>query len=107
MIRQQFVLSFPDVMHGLAFKAYDPEGNVYRKWDFDSDGGCPRGEEGEALGKWDEATQTLTWKYSAPNGETSTETSRFIDDDTHDWALVSKDSTGKVLLDMESKTKRK
>ena len=107
MIRHRFVLSPPVDSHGLTFMACNPEGNVYRRWDFDSGGGFPRGEDGETLGKWAEATQTFTWKYSAPNGETSTATNRFIDSDTHDWTLVSKDSTGEVLLDMESKAKRK
>ncbi len=107
MIRHRFVLSPPVDMQGLAFVAYNAEDNVYRRWDFDSGGGFPRGENGQTLGTWDKATQTFTWKYSAPNGETSTATDRFIDNDTLDWAQVSKDSTGKVLSDMESKTKRK
>ena len=93
-----------DNVHVLALKTYDSDNKVYQQWWFDSNGNIPRGEY---RGKWDEATQTFTWKGSLPNGITSTRTDRFIDKDTLESTVVFKDRTGKVLMDMEAKAKRK
>ena len=94
----------PSGTKALALMAYDAENKEYRQWYFDSDGGMSRGEN---RGKWDEAAKTFTWKGTLPNGVTSTQTHRFIDNDTQEWTLVFKDSTGKVLLNMEAQAKRK
>ena len=91
-------------LHCLTLMAYDSENKVYQRWWFDSDGNIPRGEN---RGKWDEATQTLTWKGNLPNGITTTQTDRFIGKDTLERTVVFKDRTGKVLLDMEAKANRK
>ena len=61
----------------------------------------------EDRGKWVEATQTFTLKGGLPNGITSTRTDRFIDKDALESTVVFKDRTGKVLLNMEAKAKRK
>ena len=98
------VLWSPGNVHGLALLAYDAENNVYRQWYFDSNGAVPREE---LRGEWDEATQTLTWKGRLPNGITVTGIHRFIDKDTFEWSLTHKDHTGKVVLLMEAKSKRK
>jgi hypothetical protein len=103
MIEDKGVLS-PGNIHCITLMAYDSENKVYRRWFFDSEGAIPRGED---RGKWDEATHTFTWKERWSNGITSTKTDRFIDDDTLERTLVFKDRTGKVLLDMEAKAKRK
>jgi len=103
MIQDKGVLS-PDNLHCLTLKTYDSENKVYEQWWFDSNGNIPRDEN---RGKWDEATQTFTWKGSLPNGITSTRTDRFIDEDTLESTVVFKDRTGKVLLDMEAEAKRK
>jgi len=94
----------PGGIETLILMTYDAEKKVYRQWYFDSKGIIPRGEE---LGKWDEATKTLTWTGRLGNGITKTGVTRFIDKDTNEWTVVFKDSDGKVLLDMEGKAKRK
>ena len=83
--------------------AYDAEKREFRQFYFDSDGGMPRGEN---RGTWDETTKTFTWKGNLPNGVTSTQSHRFIDNDMQEWMLAFEDSTGKVLLDMDAKAKR-
>ena len=106
MIQEKGVMS-PDNLHCLTLKTYDSENKVYLEWWFDSNGNIPRGEYLGYRGKWDEATQTFTWKGGLPNGTTTTRTDRFIDKDTLESTVVFKDRTGKVLMDMEAKAKRK
>jgi hypothetical protein len=103
MIQDKGILA-PGNLHGLTLMAYDSENKVYQQWWFASDGNIPRGE---IRGKWDEATQTFTWRERRSNGITSTKTDRFIDKDTLERTMVFKDRTGKVLLDMKAKAKRK
>ena len=103
MIEHKAVWSPRDI-EGLALMTYDAENKVYRQWYFDSTGAIPRGEE---LGRWDEAAKTFTWKAGRFTGIRSTQTHRFIDKDTLEFAMVVKDSTGRVCLDMEGKAKRK
>jgi hypothetical protein len=98
------VIWSPDNRHGLALVAYDTENKVYRQWYFDSSGTIPR----ERLrGEWDEATETITWKGRLPGGITVTGDHRFLDEDTFEWSLTHKDRTGKVILLMAAKSKRK
>jgi hypothetical protein len=94
----------PGNTQGLCLMAYDAVNGQYRQWYFDSSGSIPHGEN---RGKWDEAAKTFTWKGASDNAITSTQTHRFFDSDTQEWTLVFKDRTGKVLLDMEAKAKRK
>jgi len=103
MIQDKGVMS-PGNLHALTLMAYDSENKVYKLWWFDSNGNIPRGEN---RGRWDEATQTLTWKESWPNGITITRTDRFIGKDMLERTMVFKDRTGKVLMDVEAKAKRK
>jgi len=94
----------PSGTKALLLMAYDEENKEYRQFYFDSNGGMPRGEN---RGKCDEATKTFTWKGTLPNGNTSTQIHRLIDNERHEWTFVIKDRTGEVLLDMEAKAKRK
>ena len=94
----------PSGTKALSLMAYDAQNKEYRSWYFDSSGSMPRGEN---RGTGDEANKTFMWKGTLPNGVTSTQIHRFIDNDTQDWTLVFKDSTGKVLSNMEAKGKRK
>ena len=98
------VIWSPDHTHGLTLMAYDTENKVYRQWYFDSNGTIPRDE---LRGEWDEATKTITWKGRLPNGITVTADNRFVDKDAFEWSLTHKDGTGKVVLLMEAKSKRK
>ena len=103
MIEHRCIWS-PGNIHGLCLMAYDAEKGEYRQWYFDSNREMPRGEN---RGSWDEATKTFTWKGHAPNGITTAQSHRFIDNDTQEWSLVFKDSSGKVCLDTEAKAKQK
>ena len=94
----------PGNAHGLSLVTYDAEKREYREWHFESNGSIPRGENG---GKWDESTQTLSLNGADPDGATTAQTLRFIDSDTIDWAMVSRDHTGEVVLKMDGRGKRR
>src|SRR5205823_5359748 len=83
-----------DGIEGQLLATYDVPLGMYRFWYFDSQGTTTDG-----LGKWDDKTKTLTWTNSAPGGITSLAHWKFVDDDTFEWDLVTKDGEGKVLLD--------
>lgn len=80
---------------------WDAQKKAYRYWYFDSEG-----LSSEATGVWDEKKRTLTWTSPLEGGATTT-VWKFVDKDTFEWVLVSKDKAGKVLLDMSGKSKRK
>ena len=103
MLQHKVVWS-PFDIEALAVMTYDAEGKVYRHWYFDSTGAIPRGA---GSGKWDESTQTLTWKGTSAAGITTTQAHRFIDKDTLEWMVLVKDSNGKVHLNMTAEAKRK
>ena len=103
MLQHKVVWS-PIDLKALAVMTYDAEDKVYRQWYFDSNGAIPRDE---GSGKWDESTQTFTWKGTSADGGTNTQAHRFIDENTLEWTMLVKDSTGKVHLDLTAKAKRK
>jgi hypothetical protein len=80
---------------------WDAQKKVYRYWYFDSEG-----LTSEATGKWDEKKRTLTWTSLSEGVETTT-VWKFVDKDTFEWDLLTKDKVGKVLLDMSGRSKRK
>lgn len=105
MIQHKWVWSpGGDKIHCTSLMGYDAEKQQYTEWYFDSNGEVPRGENKRT---WDEATKTFTSKQRSPHGTTTTQTQRFIDDDTMEWTMVIKDAAGKLLSDMEGTTKRK
>jgi len=79
---------------------YDKEQQVYRHWFFDSNGSTV-----EDVGKWDEDSSTLTLKNET-RGITGVSSFHFVDEDTVQWSVVSKDQQGKVYLDLHGKTTR-
>ena len=88
---------------GLVLMSYDAEKREYRQWFFDSIGTLPT--DGDR-GQWNETSKMFTWKGTDRWGNTSTSVTRFIDDDSYEWVLVTKDYTGRVLSDMEGKATR-
>ena len=79
---------------------YDKEQQVYRKWFFDSNGSTV-----EDVGQWDEGSSTLTFTNET-RGITGVVSFHFVDKDTVQWSVVSKDQQGKVYLDLHGKTTR-
>jgi hypothetical protein len=82
-----------DETESLALFTYDPQENTYRSWWFSSEGYTVK-----SAGQWDDVTETLSFQ-SERDGITSRSVVRFIDDDHHDWRVVSTDSTGKLYFD--------
>ena len=81
---------------------YDAESNKYHKWTFSSDGG-----HSFWVGVWDEASSTMTWEYvDFGFGIKGKVVNRFISDGKYESTLVLKDSTGNVLLDIQSEHTR-
>ncbi len=82
------------------FFTYDRERQVYRHWFFDSNGSTV-----EDVGKWDERSSTLTFTNKT-RGIIGVVSFHFVDTDTVQWSVVSKDQQGKVYLDIHGKTTR-
>jgi hypothetical protein len=81
--------------------SYDVQKKMYRSWFFTSDGNTT-----ETQGLWDESAKILTFS-SDLNGLKNTSTIKFIDEDTHQWTAVVKDTKGKVFYDGEGKCTRR
>ena len=79
---------------------YDKERQAYRQWFFNSNGATL-----ESTGKWDEASSTLTLTNET-RGITGVFSTHFVDKDTLEWSVVSKDQQGKVYLDLHGETTR-
>jgi Protein of unknown function (DUF1579) len=79
---------------------YDKEQQAYRRWFFDSNGSTV-----EHVGKWDEGSDTFTLK-NEKRGITNVVSMHFVDEDTVQFSVVSKDRQGKVYFDMHGKTTR-
>ena len=81
---------------------YEPKSEKYNKWVFDSNGG-----HSFWVGAWDEASSTMTWEYvDFGIGLKGKIVNRFIGDGKYESTLVLKDSTGNVLLDIQSEHTR-
>jgi hypothetical protein len=81
---------------------YDTAKKAYRVWYFSS-----LGDTFDATGKWDAKTKTIIWTSEPQPGITSISHWRFITDDSFEWDVVAKDSSGKVYLDITGKLTRK
>jgi hypothetical protein len=94
----------PDNVPFLHLMSYDPKRSEYRQWYFDANNPASLGE---VRGKWDEATQTLTWRGKLDDGVTTETIERFTDKDNFTWTMVAKGRTGQVMLDMQATVTRK
>jgi hypothetical protein len=83
-------------------KTYDAEQKSYRSWTFLS-----TGQATESTGKWDPATQTMTF-ISRPeaNGRTTTTTGNFTEAGIEKWNLSIADQTGKIIKQIVGKNTR-
>lgn len=88
----------------LHLMSYDPEAKVYYTWYFDAGGGMPRGV---TKGTWDEKTWMMTWHETDAAGNKSVGTTKVIDKDHTEWALVVTDPNGTVVLDLTGKCTRR
>jgi hypothetical protein len=79
---------------------YDVAQKAYRQWFFGADGNTL-----ESTGKWNAAANTLTFT-NEHEGITGTFTIQFVDPDTMQFSIVSKDRNGKVYLDIQGKSTR-
>jgi hypothetical protein len=89
-----------DKSSGSLILTYDAQRGCYRGWWFSS-----AGHTSESTGRWDERAKTMTWT-SKQEGNVSTTTHRFTDDDNVEWAVVVSDGASKVLFRMEGKSAR-
>ena len=87
-------------LSGIHMFTYDVARQAYRQWFFDSNGAAV-----ESSGKWDASTNTLTLT-NQQEGIAGAMTVRFVDRDTIQWSIVSKDRQGKVYLDIQGKSTR-
>ena len=94
----------PGNVEFLHLMTYDPKRREYRQWYFDVNNPASLGED---RGRWDEATQTLTWNGKLDDGNTMETAERFIDKDTFTWTSVVKDRSGQVLETIDAKVRRK
>jgi len=79
---------------------YDKEQQAYRQWFFNSNGSTL-----ESTGKWDEGSSTLTLTNET-RAITGVFSMHFVDKDSAQWSVVSKDQQGKLYLDLHGKTTR-
>ena len=89
-----------DKTSGSTIITYDAQKNSYRGWWFSS-----QGYTSESSGDWEADTSRMTWT-SIQDGNKTTTTYRFIDDNNIEWAVLVKDGTGKILFRMEGKSVR-
>jgi len=81
---------------------FDAQTRQFRMWYFDA-----RGTNTDALGTWDEASQTLATTKDLGNGLTQSGKIHFIDANSHEWTSAVKDAAGKVLWEGGGKLTRK
>jgi hypothetical protein len=67
-------------------------------------GNVPRSN---TVGKWDQATETMTFENEPKDEFTSFVRMKLIGNDLVRWQGIWKDNTGQVLLDIEGTAKRR
>jgi hypothetical protein len=82
--------------------SYNSGRKEYYTWLFDS-----MGFISEMEGQWDEDTDTLTWKAEPAENVTTTQKIHFVNKDTIEWTLITKDKDGKIYLNVSGKMTRK
>ena len=89
--------------NGSIMRTYDPRGNRYRSWHFDSAG---MAEESE--GSWDEETRTMTFTARENlAGGTTINKSTFHDDGRETWSILIKDRDGSTLAEVQGESVRR
>jgi hypothetical protein len=81
---------------------YDVDKKVYRRWRFTSGGTAT-----ETTGKWDEDSKTLTWTGTLAKDISFVSRWKMTSKDTMEGAAIAKDGSGKVYLDVASKSTRR
>jgi hypothetical protein len=85
-----------DGSESLSLLTYDPQMKAYRSWWFSSEG-----HTSKSGGKWDAASETLSFRSNLGNGLTSYGSVRFIDRNRHSWRVVVRDGGGKLYFDTQ------
>lgn len=80
---------------------YDVNDKVYRQWAFLSDGST-----GQATGKWDAASNTMTWTERKPDGLTIVTKAHFPNPDLQLWTITGTDRASKMVFEMSGDSKR-
>lgn len=81
---------------------YDVDKKSFRSWTFTSDG-----QATESDGKWDAATQTMTFiSIQRPNGQKVTITANFAEAGIERWKMTVADETGKLISNLIGKNIR-
>jgi hypothetical protein len=83
---------------------YDARDQVYRCWLFGSD---PTFLRGQTVGRWDQATETLTFQSDPRDELDAVVRIKLIGNDTVNWHEIRKNKAGQVLLDVEGTSKRR
>jgi hypothetical protein len=89
-----------DGSSGSLIATYDGRQRTYRSWWFSS-----QGYTSESTGTWDAKTSTMTWT-SKQDGNESTTTFRFVDEDHAEWDLVIKAPGGQTVFLINGKSLR-
>jgi|GEM_PF-525650 len=85
----------------MALATYDPDRQAIREWVFSS-----LWAPGILSVRWDEQTNTFTFKGEDAGPTTVTGTDHFLDEDHHELTLTVKDGSGKVLFASTAKITR-
>lgn len=80
---------------------WDVNEKVYRQWQFLSDGGT-----GQATGKWDAGSNTMTWTERKPDGLTIVSRARFPNPDLQLWTITGTDRAGTTVFELSGDSKR-
>jgi hypothetical protein len=91
-----------DGVENISLLTYDPQMKAYRSWWFSSEGATSK-----AVGQWDAAAETMTFKSDLNDGLTSRGAMRFIDKDRHVWTVSIRDREGKLYFDGEWDVRRR
>jgi hypothetical protein len=90
--------------HGDAYwlATFDARMKEYRFWMFSAEGDVM-----ELGGAWDEKAQTMTWHRGGPDSGRNTATWHWPDPNTREWAMTTRDASGKPALDVRAVSTRR
>jgi hypothetical protein len=89
-----------DKLSHMTIFTYDVREKLFKQWNFDSNGSVV-----ESVGTWDASTEILTLTNET-RGIKSVFTLQYVDKDTFQWGVVSKDQQGKTYLNLQGKSTR-
>lgn len=88
---------------GLTLMTFDVDRRVYRHWSFLATGSVIENE-----GAWDATSRTFTWGHRlVDTSETVISKATFEDGGTQAWSVVKTDEHGKVLREVNGRSRRK